>query len=344
MEHAPRHDQRPAAGRRRVIAVIRRVVLGIVIVAAPVSGCRAPGRAALEEDRGRADLAEASVFLERGLTDSALAAFGLAIEENPKLVDAHMGMGHIYRERAQYDRASRAYLRATELHPTDFDAHYLLGLTYQLGGRLADAVTAYLRSLVIEPASFDANYHVASAYLQLGQPSVAAPYARRATDLNADHQAAWANLAAAYSLLGWYEKAIDAYREAAERGDLATPILVGFADARIHLGQYERAAVVLRQLVRRQPDALAHERLGYCHFKMRHFDQARASYEAALAHDARDTAALNGLGASLMTLYLQSGHKDRGQYDRAMSAWRQSVQLNLAQPRIIDLLARFQRR
>ena len=286
---------------------------------------------------------QAHHYLEEGLTDSALAAFGLAIEENPKVTEAHLGMGHIYRQRGRYARATRSYELATALDPNSFDAHYFLGLTHQLTGQLTDAVTMFLRSLVIDPGRHEANYRLGSVYLQLGQPAEALPYAAQATRLDGQSQAAWANLGAAYSLLGQYEQAVEAYRQANELGEPEEPILASLADAQIKLGRYPLAISVLQRLIREGGDSIAHERLGYCHFKQRRYEQARASYQAALDIDPDDTASLNGLGASLMTLYIQDHHRDRVVYERALRSWRRSVQLRNDQPRIIDLIARYQR-
>jgi Flp pilus assembly protein TadD len=56
-----------------------------------------------------------------------------------------------------------------------------------------------------------------------------------------------------------------------------------------------------------------------------------------------DTATLNGLGACLMTLYIQDGRTNNAQRDEALNAWRKSIRLDPQQPRITDLLSRFSR-
>jgi len=81
-------------------------------------------------------LSDADQFIEQGMMDSALAAFNLALEENPRLVEAHKGIGNIYRRRGDYERASRAYKQATIINPADYEAHYFLGLMKQLSGQL----------------------------------------------------------------------------------------------------------------------------------------------------------------------------------------------------------------
>jgi len=314
----------------------------MVLVLLAIAGCQASvGRAA--QVRGRQQLEQADRFLEQGLLDSALAAFGLALEENPKLVDAHVGMGDIYRHRHEYDRAEAAYERATIVAPQSFDAHYYLALTRQLMGRLPEAVRVYLRALTINPNSYDANQNLAGAYLQLGLPAEAVAYATRATNLNPSSQGGWSNLATAHKLLGQYDQAVAAYREAIELGEPLEPIVVGLADAHIRLGHYEQAVSVLQAHLRIQESTMAHERLAFAFFKMRQFAKAMASYRDVLAMDQNDTAALNGLGACLMTMYIQSDRRDKTPHDEALQAWRTSLRLRPNQSRIIELISRYER-
>ena len=160
--------------------------------------------------------------------------------------------------------------------------------------------------------------------------------------LDDDSPGAWANLAATYSLLGYDDQAVQAYRIVMELDDPADQVLIGLADAHLKLGNYDRAANVLESLVRRSPSVMASERLGYAYFKLYRFDRALASYRAALELDGNDISSLNGLGVCLMTLYLQTGGSDPTYKHVAIDAWRHSLKLQPSQPRIVDLLARYE--
>jgi tetratricopeptide (TPR) repeat protein len=318
------------------------ILLTLALLAA-ASSCRTAPVVSPAEVRAKAHVDQAQQYLKEGLTDSALASFGLALEENPKLVDAHVGMGHIYRERGDYALARRSYENAADIDANHFEANYHLALMHQLLGNLPDAVGTYLRALTINPDDFKANQNLAAAYLQMGKPAAALPYARRATELNPDEQSAWANLATAYRLVGNHAMAVRAYREAAELGEVGEPILIGLASSHVRLGNHQRAINVLQALIRREPSAVAYERLGYAQFRQRRFDDALASFRAALSLDPDDTAALNGLGVCLMTLYLQGERQTRSQHEQAIEAWRRSLVIRPEQSRIIDLIHRYQR-
>lgn len=288
-------------------------------------------------------LADARQFQQEGLTDASLSALSLALEVNPKLTEAHMGMGEIFRSRGDFELAKNAYASAVEIEPNNFKAHYYLGLTNQLSGDPKAAVQTYLKALSISPQNFEANRDIASAYLQLGKPDAALPYARLSTKVSPESQPAWSNLAATFSLLGRYEEAIDAYRTANELGELADPVLLGLADAHIRLGNYPRAINTLNSLILSSPSATAHERLGYALFKLRRYEDSLQQYENALQFDTEDISALNGAGACYMTLYIEGERENGFQSERAKECWRRSVQLQPDQPRIVDLLSRYSR-
>ncbi len=282
-------------------------------------------------------------LMEQGRLDAALAEFGLALEDNPDLVEAHLGMGKIYHKREQNEIALRIFSRATAVAPDNAEAHYNVGLMSQLLGRLNEAIAAYLRSLVLEPDDPAANRDLATAYVQVGRPDYAVSYARKATQLEPDNQAAWFNLAAVYNLLGDYQEALRCYRVATELGPLDDPVLLGLADTHIKLGNFQRAANTLESVIRTRPTATAYERLGYAQFKRRDFGESLRNYRKAVELNPEESSAHNGIGAVLVTYYIQGGRRDRAQLEEALNAWRQSLRIRPDQPRIVDLLTRYQR-
>lgn len=289
------------------------------------------------------DVREGEGQMRRGLPDQALASFLAALDKNPRLTAAHMGVGNIYRERRDYGAAKLAYDNAMALDPTHFEAHYYGGLMRHLLGEIRDAIRIYLQALAINPDSFEANRDLAAAYMQDGRPGEALPYAERAVGLNPESQEAKVNLAATLSLLGRYDEAVRAYREAAELGELADPVLLGLADAHLKLGNYDRAENTLKSLIRRNPTSTAWERLAFAQYKRGAREDALESFRTALKYDETEVAAHNGVGVSLMTLYVEGGRENEYQKSQALEHWRRSVAIDPQQPRIIDLLARYGR-
>jgi tetratricopeptide (TPR) repeat protein len=347
----PRHIVRPPT-RGLLLAAAAAAVIGAL-------GCSAPGpadtaasppptpaqqRAQAQRDaRAQVHFNTALGLKRRGLDDSALAEFGMALEFNPRLTEAYMGMGDIYRGWGSLQLADQRYRQAVELEPDLFDARYYLALTRQLMGRFDEAVTAYQHALILRPNDLRTHLNLASAYLQDGQPEQALTHARRAIELDRSSQPAWINLAANYALLRRFDDAVNAYRTAAELGQMNDRVLLGLAEAHLQLGNFQRAANVLRALSQRVDDPAAQERLGYALFRLRRFEEALVAYNQALELAPEDPAALNGYGATLMTLYLQRGSREHALRDAALDSWRRSVRADPEQDQIIDLLSRYRR-
>lgn len=331
---------------RHSLFQLRFALLGVIAVALVLAGCAStntPTTSPTPQADGSRTAGLAQAKLDQGDLDAALALFTKAVEENPDLVEAHMGIGSIHRQQQDYEMASEAYRQATIVSPGNFDAHYYLGLSLQLLGNVAQAIEAYQQALKIEPTDGKTHRDLAAALLQAGRPSDALDHAQIAVEAIPDSQNAWYNLAAAHSLLKQYDKAIDAYRQAAELGELEDPVLIGLADAHLKQGNYLRGANTLKTLVAQSPSATAYERLGYAWFKTSQYKQALQAYRKANELDPTDTAALNGVGVTCMTLYLVGNQKQHNLRDQAVASWRRSVQLNPQQPAIVDLLFRYGR-
>ncbi|MEM7682137.1 MAG: tetratricopeptide repeat protein [Planctomycetota bacterium] len=318
------------------------VPLLLITVAVPPAGCA--GGSTKRQKMADEFMTDAERYLDEGLTDSALEAFSRALDENPDLTQAYRGIGHIYLERDQLDNAAAAFEKAVAIEPNSFSAQYDYGLVQHLMGDLRSAVAVYLKALSIDPSDVKANRNLAAAYIQLGLPTDALGYAQQATRLPDAEQADWANLAAAHSLLNEHDQAVDAYRQAAELGEIREPILLGLANSHIQLGNYARALITLETLERRVEGALSstsYERMGVAQFRLRRYEDALSSFQSALDQNPRDVSALNGVGATYMTLYLEGEREDRYQRSRAIASWKRSVQINPSQPLIVDLIARY---
>ena len=319
-----------------------------LLVMLSVFGCAKPGRTA-EPPRpvGPADVTVAQrvrageVLREAGQLDAALAEFNRALEINPDYVDAYLGVGSVERDRRQYQEARSTYQTAVRLDGFNFDARYYLGLMQQVLGETGQAIFQYQKAIEINPDDAAAHRDLATAYLQVGNVEQARVHGERAVELDRGSQAAWANLAATYSILERYEEALNAYRYATELGEIDEPVLLGLGDTHLKLGNVPRAVNTLQSLVLKWPSATAFERLGYAQFRSRRFEDAERSYRRALTFNPEETGALNGLGATLITEYVQSDRRDRGQLLEALAAWRRSLVIRPNQTNVVNLLARY---
>ena len=180
----------PALRSLRLAAVFAPAsVLAVLLL---LGGCASGGggaastpRAATPEAQARADqhLGSAETLVDEGKLDAALAEFGQALEDNPRLVEAHLGMGGVYHQMQEPEQAARAYERAVAIDPDNAEARYREGLMRQVLGELPRAIGLYLEALAIEPEKPEANRDLAAAYVQAGRNDYALPYAQRAVEL-----------------------------------------------------------------------------------------------------------------------------------------------------------------
>lgn len=292
----------------------------------------APGTYAVIEGRRR----EAA-----GDLDSALASFESAIAVNPELTVAYLGAGDIYRRKGNFQAAEEKYGQAAQLEPRNFDAQYLHGLSLHLLNRIAEAVRAYLRALAIRPYDVEANLNVATAYLQMGEPDQALVYGIRAVRMNGQSGPARANLGAIYAALDNHSAAVAEYQQAAELMELTPELLLNMADSLSRLGRHDEAINTLDQVIRIKPSAIAFERLGAAAFRMRDYETAIESFQQALSADRRHYPAMNGLAVCHLNEYLWSEQRDDKARQEAVRLMRESLRIEENQPRIVELLRRY---
>lgn len=279
---------------------------------------------------------------DAGQLDAALDEFHRVLETSPQMAAAHVGVGTVQHKKEQYEKAKKTFAFAAGLDALSSDARYYLGLMQQVLGETGQAIGSYRAALAIDPDDAKAHRDLATAYLQIGRAELAIPHAEASVRLAPDGQTAWCNLAATYSLVKRYDDALDAYRTATELGDLEAPVLLGLGDTHLKLNNIRRAINTLNELVRRFPSGVGFERLGYAMFRAHDYRGADRAYRSALEYDPQATAAMNGLGACLLTQYAQqSDRRDQTRLREAMALWRRSVQLDRSQYAIVDLLSRY---
>jgi tetratricopeptide (TPR) repeat protein len=318
------------------------------LILATLPGCRGGGRAnsstrAAPRNSVRATEAAdlGSRLKDQGLLDQALREFERAIEINPTMTTAYMGAGDIYRERGDYNAAEEHYADAVKTAPAEFSPNYWHGHALQMLNRVTEAVRAYLRALSIRPEDFNANLNLATAYLQLGENAQAVIYAERAARINPNDGPARVNLGAAYANANRHGEALVQYEAAAELMPLTTELLLNLAESQGKVGRHAEMAGTIREVIRQDPTALTHERLGSALFRMGSYDEALDAFRQATQLDPDHYPAWNGIGVSLLNRYLWSNKQDLAAIDQARNALRRSLQIERNQPRIAELLTRY---
>ena len=276
--------------------------------------------------------------------EAALVAFQEAAELNPQLAIAHSRLGVIYERMGEYERAIEAFARALRWQPFSFLDTMSLARLYHFTKRLGDAVEAYLHACDLEPEDFDAQLNLGVCYQQMGETQQAVERFGRAIEIAPDRPHAYVNLGVAYDTQGKYYEAIRAYKEALERDNRQPLVLVNLARTYMTQERLKIARMTLETALKID-DRLAagHEALGYCLFRMQHYDEAERSYRNALLYNRKLPQAYAGLGSLYALGYL--GNKQQTELlNQAIEYWHRSLELDPNQPRIRTLVAKYKPR
>ncbi len=314
-----------------------------------LSACRSPA----VEDQSHL-LHEAQLMLRGNMPSSALATYGVALDKDPSLVDAHMGMGAIYRNWENPKLAQAAYRRATLYSPNSFDAHYWYGRMTQKLGDLTKTLKIYLRALEIDPNHAQTHRLVANLYYDKQDIFHAIDHAKRVTDLTPKDAAAWHLLGVCYAQSGRYQEAIHAYNISA-RGNISEKLLVDWFTTYAKQEKHSQAVSVLNELCKRYPKAHYYQRTGFHYYELareqvalKHVQKANDFFEKALERfkktltlDKENIKGLNGVGYASMNLYYATGQIDQVLKRQALDAWRMSLDIKKDQPKIQKMYRAF---
>ena len=160
---------------------------------------------------------EHNARLAPGDAEQAVACFRAALEREPNLARAWVGLASSFSQLAGFsnepepwDRESvEVARRAVELDPMDADAHSILGEGLGYAGEPAEAEAALERAVVLNPSSADILARYAGWAPRFGKPERGAEAADRARLLN-PHWPFWYSmyLCRAYFFVGRYADAL----------------------------------------------------------------------------------------------------------------------------------------
>lgn len=295
----------------------------------------------LTEALGHISTAEEAI--RSGDKERALIEFQRAIEINPNLTTAYIGMADIYRMDRDYAKAELRYAQAARVEPGNFDAQFYHGLMLHLLERVTDAIQSYLRALAIKPDDFRTNLNIATAYFQLEENTQALPYARKAVELNGEDGSARLNLGVIYAALDRHTDAVKEYQQAAELMPLNGELLLNLAESLAALGRFTEMANALEEAAKVDPSAAVFERLGFARFRLKDYAAAKDNFQRAIEFDGDYFPALNGIGVCLLNDWIGGNRQDQSAKDRGLSHLRRSLQIEPEQPQIREIVTRYGR-
>jgi len=274
----------------------------------------------LEQDRGmRGEIyAELAALYESGLGDpgEAIACYELALADEPEATAVLAALHRLYRQTEAWASLAELLPRVIAVHDTPSERPRVVELHVELGelcerlGRPDDAIAAFTAALALEPGHAPAFTGITRVYAATGQTEALLD-AKEAELERADrgeHAQRYAELAAAWHGRGNFDRAIACWERSLAADPTSVPSRRGLAAALRASENWAALAIALRQLAEAAGEpaergALQLDLASVLETKLDDVDGAIAAYQAALAADPSQRAAL----ASLAALYDRAG-------------------------------------
>jgi len=148
------------------------------------------------------------------LYSDALEPLGIALELNPKHLQAHVAKGDCYLKLGDAAEAEAEYQRALDLQPDYAAAFDGLGRLMEARGRPEEAVTRYRRAIEVNAGYPNAYLDLGDLYQRQGKLQEATTLLLKAIQIRPDFAGAFNRLGVVYARQRLWQEAIAALREA----------------------------------------------------------------------------------------------------------------------------------
>jgi tetratricopeptide (TPR) repeat protein len=173
--------------------------------------------------------------------------YARALQLDPKLLQARLGLANVARQYQRYDEARRTYAAVIVEDPNNVQAYFGLGLTEESDGWPSRAATQYDRAAALDPTHFLIPIRAGLSMMYLGRLPEAEARFKRSIDLDGTRHNGFYSLAILNWLRGRLDESVVAYRDALKRGEKAAYVWVDYAFVCIDLGLYDEARRALER-------------------------------------------------------------------------------------------------
>jgi tetratricopeptide (TPR) repeat protein len=108
-------------------------------------------RVGSEEDPGEYNVKKGNYRLEDGQFDEAVKEFNIALDKNPDMTNAHLGLAITYMQTNKPDMAMAEFNRTIELAPEMAAAYANRGILYDRLSEYERALADYRKALALDP-------------------------------------------------------------------------------------------------------------------------------------------------------------------------------------------------
>jgi len=279
---------------------MRAVLVGVLVLVV-VTGCKGAAPLppkALELNRAGVEA------LEQGDLETADARFALALEYNPRFVEALVNQGLVEMQRGNFRRARQLLTRARRLNPDVAQPHHGLGVLAERERRPDLAAKHYDEALKVDPGFGPARANLARLYFEAGRFEHARIQFKRMTEVAPSEASGFVGLAESLLQLDRHAEAEDVIAVGVKRFPSSPELAILRARGLLRRGRIELAVEILTPLARSRDDVAvaALSWLATAELARGRARHAVGAAERALALDPKDPVSVYVMAAALAEL------------------------------------------
>jgi len=205
--------------------------------------------------------------------------FATAIDKDPTLPDAFIGLGSSEMLKGNYSGALIVFNKASELKPDSVPAIIGKAQALRSEGKLDAAIKNINEAMMIAPEDINVLKELAMIYDLMGKENLSAPLYLEIVDKTPDQAAGHNNLGLNYMVRGKYPEAILSFLQALELDRNSARIKNNLASAYLLNGDKGNALKIFKASL---SDAAAYNNIGYLLMTQGLFDEAEQALNKAV--------------------------------------------------------------
>lgn len=259
-------------------------------------------------------------YLNNGEPDQAKQHFLRAIELNPKLIPAYIGLSNVHLMNGNYLLAEEILQDALRINPRIADAYVALANFHEFIGQPGLAEANLELALQLMPTDTDVLQSLAQFYFNQKRYEEAKNTLYQALELPGSKIDIYLNLANYHVLLNQFEQAVELYEEAIQLDKSDVRPYLGIASVHQSREEWNQALEKLNTALNIQPeDISANLAMGNLFTKLGQFDDGVIYFQQAKDND------LSQISAQIM---LANFYSDRGNLQQAILYLKEAIEIS----------------
>lgn len=261
-----------------------------------------------------------TIYFKAALPKKAVFYLRLAVEINPRSLEARNNLGNVLSEMKLYDQAIEQYEAAWDVEPNDEATALNLAIAYSEAGLNDQAIEAFLRVAQMNPASIVAHQELARLYLDRRRPVGALLHLKKLVRLDPQNLRHRLRMADVYLRLNHYRLALQTLQAAQALSPDNFELKEKLAEAYYRLEDFDRAIEALRYLIEQRPEFLrAYVQLGWTYYRTGNVKMAIVWTKRGLTEGRGDYATLAYMNLGFYHLLEKQYPKARDWYRKALA-------------------------